>query len=878
MNSDPTPSPDADPAEAARLAALARFMVLDTPPEALFDRLTELAAATFAAPYAALTLVDEGRCWFKARYGLALQGVPRLDDLLRATPLVLPDAAAEPRWAHSPLVRQAGVRFYIGAPLLTHEGLPLGALSVMDRVPRPVPGPAAVSLLTHAAAAVVEALELRRAGLQTAQQQGELLEVLEAVPAYVLQADPSGALRYANRAARAALGLQKVSPFPDLSTQAGDLFTPQTRVPQGDGGSWVLAPDGSSQRQQALEGQRAEVLGLIARGAPLPAVLLHLTRFLEATQPGVLAAVSLLKEGKLHLEVAPSLPSGFVRLLEALPVAPRSGAAAAAVASRQRVLTRDIRTDPVWHNLRFTALHHGLRAALSDPILSDQGEVLGSFDLYSREVDGVGAPHQPLLREAAQLAAVAVSRQALYAQLQRQALHDPLTGLPNRTLLHDRLSQVLLQAERTHSAVGVLLLDLDNFKQVNDTLGHGAGDLLLQEVAERLRTGTRPSDTVARLGGDEFVLIAPLRAAEDVAEVAPKVLAAFRTPFVVRGRTFEIRASLGVSLYPFDGGEPEALLRAADSAMYAAKADARAGRGTGYRLYHQAMTDSLEAQLALEAGLRQALVLDEFELFVQPRLELRAGTVVSFEALLRWRSPEHGLLAPGRFLPVAEAAGLLPALDAWVLEQAVVQLGRWGRQGVPYGLSCNLSAASFRRDGFAPHLGSLLRQHKVDPARLELEITENLLMRDLGGAAEQLRDLKAQLPGIRVAIDDFGSGYSSLAYLRHLPIDTLKIDRAFVHDLGAGEPTLDELSAPDPNTPNRTLRTALAVIRTVIALGRELGFRVVAEGAETAAQLGMLTALGVDEVQGYFIGLPTPLRDVVREADGSPSNGSETKR
>jgi EAL domain-containing protein (putative c-di-GMP-specific phosphodiesterase class I) len=293
--------------------------------------------------------------------------------------------------------------------------------------------------------------------------------------------------------------------------------------------------------------------------------------------------------------------------------------------------------------------------------------------------------------------------------------------------------------------------------------------------------------------------------------------------------------------------------------MYAAKADRSSSRG-GFRLYQREMTDVLEEQLRMEDDLRRALAGDELRLYVQPRFELARRRFSAYEALVRWRHPDRGLLLPDAFLGVAERAGLLPHLDTWVLRHVTEQLSRWDAEGKTDRLSCNVSAASFYDDTLLRELSSSLGENPAVASRLELEITENLLLTDLEGTAAQLRELKTRFPGVRVAIDDFGSGYSSLAYLRQLPVDTLKIDRAFVKDLDHSDARLQ--------------RTALAVIRTVIALGRDLDFQVVAEGAETHEQLGMLTALGVDEVQGYVLGKPQPLSevDVKHETLGLPKH------
>lgn len=887
---------------------MSAYAILGTPPEASFTRLARLAQRMFGVEGALLGFLGERRVYYKAHVGLATHSFPRAQSLCAHAAfsdalLIVPDVQDEPLLASLEFVQRHAVRFYVGAPLKNPDGVVLGTLELIGSEPGTL-NEAQQALLVDIVDAVMELLEVRRQSCEQqalAQQhaqsrtaQAQLTELLEAVPYYALSARADGRVSYANRALMEALELDTL---PDLLS---DLYSPEDREalaaafnealstgqshfetrlvgPQGRRlpvaqmlfthlrrGSEapseapsvsVIARNLSAQQQrERLETQRTDVLELTARGAPLPAVLLQLGRFLEANALGAQAAISVLREGRLQLEVAPTLPSAFTRMLEDLPVAAAGGSGVAA-RTGERVLSLDVRHDETWFELRYYALQHGLEACWSEPILSEQGGVLGVFALYLRERRGPSELELRLLREAAGLAAIAISRQLLYHELERAAYTDLLTNLPNRRRLTEYMTRALAQAAQRGGVLGALMLDLDEFKQVNDSLGHGAGDLLLQEVALRLQSCLPEGASVGRSGGDEFVFIVPLGHPDKIAELASNVTHALQAPFVVQGRSFSIGASMGVSLYPEDAEDAEALLKTADSAMHAAKGDAKAGSLQGYRRYHPEMTEMVTTQLRLGGELRRALLTDELRLFTQPRFELARGRFTAFEALVRWQHPERGLLTPESFLPVAEKAGLLPQLDYWVLEQVVQQLGRWREAGRTERLSFNVSASSFQSPDFVAVLGESLSKHNVPASQLEAEITENLLMQDLQGAAAQLHALKAAFPGLRVAIDDFGSGYSSLAYLRYLPVDTLKIDRAFIQDL-------DHSSATQQ-------RTALAVIRTIVALGRDLDFRIVAEGAETEAQLKMLTALGVDEVQGYLLGKPQPLSEVMLESSSS---------
>ncbi len=908
----PVVPPLSPAAERQRLETLARYHIVGTPPEAAFSRLTELAGKALDVAGALIGFVGEQRVFYKAYRGASGRSFPRQQTLCSTAafanaPLVLEDVSAVATCAGLAFVRQCNMRFYVGVPLISQSGAVLGALSVFDRAPRTVQSEQ-LELLETLAQTVTDLLEARRTAFErtnaviTERCAGELLEDSSY---YTFRIGEGGQLEHLNRSLMTTLGYRSPPEhyrdlyLPGVRDDVAAALAEARRVGQAELSTTlvtrsgtpvpvvqelvrhaghnifghsvsVLARDLSAQRQnEAFEQKRAEVLELTARSAPLPAVLLELTRLLETYCEGLVGAVFLVQNTTLQLEVAPNLPNAFARLVSELPLGEVAAAPGAAVLSGTRVVTTDIRHDPLWHHLRYFALQHGIQACWAEPILSDQHavlrtnvletDVLGALVLYARETRGPTEAEGRLLRETAQLAAIAVMRQKLYAKLEHQARYDALTGLPNRRLLHDHLERAVRQAKAQDEGVGVLLLNLDNFKRVNDALGHGTGDRLLEGVARQLETHLRarlpPRTTLARSGGDEFIFTVPLEQQSDAARFAFELREAFAAPVAVGERTFQVEASTGVSRYPEDADTPEALVQAADTAMHAAKADRRAGHKQGYRLYQSEMTTQLEAQLKLEAELKRALSEDEFRIFFQPRFGLARQTVVASEVLIRWQHPTQGLLLPGAFLGGAQKAGLLPQIDAWVLRQVAQRLSERAAHGHPERLSCNVSATSFQDRSFLDELEEVLGADRAVPEGLELEITENLLMQNLDGVAAQLAELKVRFPGIRVAIDDFGSGYSSLAYLRHLPIDTLKIDRAFVRDLDHRDSHLQ--------------RTALAVIRTVIALGRDLGFRIVAEGAETEGQLGMLTALGVDEVQGFAIGRPQPLNAWL---PGTPGN------
>lgn len=416
---------------------------------------------------------------------------------------------------------------------------------------------------------------------------------------------------------------------------------------------------------------------------------------------------------------------------------------------------------------------------------------------------------------------------------EHRALHDSLTGLPNRSLFHDRLRQAILAGERQGAAVGVMLLDLDNFKEVNDTLGHHNGDILLQEVAARLRAVLRGSDTVARLGGDEFAILMPnMLDRGEVGRVAVKVLEALQAPIILEDLSLEVGASIGVAFYPDQGLDAAVLIQRADVAMYSAKSNR-----TGYEVYSQERHRHSPGRLALVSDLASALDKGELMVHYQPKAELPSGKIVGVEALLRWNHPDHGLIPPDEFIPVAEHTGLMRTLTLFVLKSAIRDCRDWKMGGRPLTVAVNLSARSLLDARLPDDVIALLRKWGVPASRLRLEITESSIMADPMRLADVLAKLSGA--GIGLSIDDFGTGYSSLAQLKKLPVDEIKIDKSFVLGMAHNE-------------------NDAVIVQSTVELGRNLGLRVVAEGVEDQATMDMLTDLGCDIAQGFFLSRPIP--------------------
>ncbi|MCG2576219.1 EAL domain-containing protein [Dechloromonas sp. XY25] len=426
------------------------------------------------------------------------------------------------------------------------------------------------------------------------------------------------------------------------------------------------------------------------------------------------------------------------------------------------------------------------------------------------------------------------ARKEAEGQLAFLANHDALTNLPNRSLFDDRLRQALARADRG-TGFAVCFIDLDRFKLINDSLGHAAGDAVLIEVAQRLAAVCRSADTLARLAGDEFVmLLEGMHDAGVAAGIAGRILAALAPPVHAGGRDIDVAASLGLALYPDDGGDIDSLLRNADAAMYAAKA---AGRNT-FRFYDEAMNRRASQRLALETDLRRAVVRGQLELFYQPQIRSADGRLAGVEALLRWRHPERGLVSPIEFIPLAEEAGIITELGEWALAEAARQIVAWRRQGVAVPrMAVNLSPRQFHAADLADRVERILAAAGAANEWIELEITESAAMAHPEGAVQVLRRLRAR--GIHVAMDDFGTGHSSLAMLRTLPLNVLKLDRSFVQHLPESE-------------------TDAAVASAVVTLARRLGLSVVAEGVETEAQKHFLADIGCDLLQGFLFARPLP--------------------
>ena len=433
-------------------------------------------------------------------------------------------------------------------------------------------------------------------------------------------------------------------------------------------------------------------------------------------------------------------------------------------------------------------------------------------------------------------------RKVAEERVQYLAYYDAVTGLPNRTLMQDRLSKALAGARRRKDKVALLFLDLDRFKDINDSLGHSVGDLFLQEVAERLKKWAREQDTVARVGGDEFVIVlTAVKDGADAALAAERLMRAMSAEFVVQGRSFSISCSLGISVFPEHGRDCEALIKNADAAMYCAKGKG----GHNFRFFTEDMNAQTVERLTLESSLRLALNKKELFLVYQPQMDIATGKIVGLEALIRWQHPELGLVPPDKFIRIAENIGLIVPIGEWVLRTACSQARKWQDESLPaVTVAVNVSAVQFRQEDFCELVRKILRETGLAPQYLELELTESLLLTNADVTLSVIQELKAI--GVTLAIDDFGTGYSSFSYLRQFQVIKLKIDRSFIRDV-----TLN----PDD----------AAITAAIISMAKSLNLRVIAEGVEDEAQMTFLRVNRCDEIQGYYFSKPLPVDKVAEK-------------
>lgn len=589
-------------------------------------------------------------------------------------------------------------------------------------------------------------------------------------------------------------------------------------------------------RQTQVLQQR--VLEAVARDDELEAVSTLICREVEAIAPGVVCSILRVDEEKtLRPIAAPSLPDHYSAAIDGLPIGPSVGSCGTAAFRGEPVLVEDIETDPLWAPYKSLPLPLGLKACWSSPITLKDGRVAGTFAFYFREKRGPSAWHERLVGSCLHLAALAIERHEAKAHIAQLAYYDTLTGLPNRSKLADEIDQRIVQIdEGSVAGMALLFLDLDGFKDVNDTLGHSAGDALLVEVGRRLREQVRPTDLVSRLGGDEFVVILGSCESSHASTVAERIVKALSQPLAIDSMMLSATASIGISLYPGDSADREELLKHADTAMYVAK---NAGRGA-YRFYDPAMNREVEERLRMGEALKESLALGHLQLHYQPQLSGEDGRLHGLEALARWHHPAFGQVPPSRFIGLAEEYGLIEAIGEWALVEGCRQVAVWRAGGLAIpSVSVNLSPMNFRNRRLPLIVSAALEAAGLEPNALTIEITEGIMMDDCATTRATVEAV-AKL-GVRLSLDDFGTGYSSLSSLSTLPIEEIKLDQSFIHGLESDQ-------------------NARAVASAVVRIGQSLGLTVVAEGVETEPQRQFLQGLRCHVMQGYLFAPALPPR------------------
>lgn len=575
------------------------------------------------------------------------------------------------------------------------------------------------------------------------------------------------------------------------------------------------------------------ILDAMAREEPLENLMEIACREIERIAPEIIAAVLQVDdENKLHPLAAPSLEQAYKNVLEGMPIGECVGTSGTAAFRGETVVVSDIETDPLWMDLRADILPLGIKSCWATPIKNSKGLCVGTLAFYYKEKRQPSAFHQRLVEAIVPLCTLAMEREESRQNIRQLAFYDSLTELPNRSLLHAKAEHALIEAKRSKTTLAVLFIDIDRFKQVNDSLGHPAGDALLQQFAERLSFQRRQTDIVGRLSGDEFVVVLPGCEVSNVTEIIEEIKLNISQPCKIGGSTLSPSASIGISLYPQDGHDIGSLIHRADMAMYQAKST---GRGR-FSFFSHELNQLAQERQELENALREAIENNELKLHFQPQISMSEGRLYGVEALARWEHPKFGTVSPARFIPLAEECGLIGVLGHWAIKEACQQMAIWRRKGINIpAISVNLSPSNFHNLDLCGMITQTLTQHNLQASDLTLELTESVLLDTNPSTMKVLNEVHAQ--GIRLAMDDFGTGYSSLSYLRRLPIHELKLDRSFVLDL-------------ENDATSRALSDA------VLRIGESLQLKVVAEGVEEEGQYQILKGQGYHVAQGYLLSKP----------------------
>ena len=585
-------------------------------------------------------------------------------------------------------------------------------------------------------------------------------------------------------------------------------------------------------KAEAFDDKNAEILEMIATGKPASEIYPEIALMYEGRHPGMRCSMLELQDGQLMHGGAPSLPKEYCDAVHGLKNGPNVGSCGTSTYTGKRVLVENIETDPKWADIKHVALPHGMRCCWSEPIKSSSGVVLGAFGMY---YDYPALPNEEEsndLRSAARLAGIVMERDHAQKRIRELAYIDDLTGLASRAHFYQNLETSIKRSDRNTSRLGLLYIDLDNFKSVNDSLGHDVGDLLLKEIAKRLQEVTRTVDFVARLSGDEFcILVNDVDDDYATAHVAQRCLEMISKPVELSARKFTPACSIGIAHYPNDGQDLSTLIKAADTSLYAAKERGR----NQYAFYKPELTQKAEYRFRVEQNLREAIERQQLSLVYQPQVQILTGNIIGVEALSRWNHPRLGQVSPVEFIATAERIGMIKPLTEWALKTACNQAVAWKKAGLPaIRMAVNISPVHFLDKDFVSLIKRVIAETGMVPSELELEVTESVVQTERQNLSI-FRDLKEL--GVLVAIDDFGTGYSSFASLKHLTVDCLKIDKYFVDDM-----FIDNKSK--------------ILVGSMIKMCHSLEHEIIVEGVETAEQCYTLQKLGCETAQGYLFSKP----------------------
>lgn len=584
-------------------------------------------------------------------------------------------------------------------------------------------------------------------------------------------------------------------------------------------------------KSEAFNNQHAEILELIAVGRPASEIYDAIALMYESRYPGLRCSMLELSGNILLHGGAPSLPKAYCEAVHGLRNGPSVGSCGTSTFTGKRVLVENIETDPKWADIKHFALPHGMRCCWSEPIKNSSGKVLGAFGMYYNHP---ALPNEQELKDlisAARLAGIVMERDQAQKRIRALAYTDELTGLASRASFIQHMEEIMKTSDRYNRRFGLLYVDLDNFKWINDSLGHDAGDALLKTIATRLRNTCRDTDFIARLGGDEFCVLVEEIEADYAANVAKRCLVAIAQPIAIYSRNLAPTCSIGIAYYPDDGNNPAALLKAADTSLYTAK---NSGKNQ-YAFYRTELTHKAHHRFQIEQNLKEAIATQQLTLVYQPQVNVITGEIFGVEALSRWHHPQIGSIPPSDFIATAERIGMIKPLTEWVLRTACQQLIAWQAEGFhQLRMAVNISPGLFLEAEFISLVQHIIQETGIKPNQLKLEVTEGVVQTDPRNLAI-FQDLKAL--GVLLAIDDFGSGYSSFAWLNHLKTDYLKIDKYFIDNMITDE-------------------KAFTLVSIMIEMSHKLGYGVIAEGVETIEQLSILSSLNCEIVQGYLFSQP----------------------